>query len=58
MIVNWECKVCMIEIGGIQLRVDLVVMPLQDFDLILRMDWLTEQRVVMNCFTREVIIHP
>ena len=57
VIVKRECKVGMIEIGGILLRVDLVVMQLQDFDLILRMDWLTEYRVIMNCFAREVIIH-
>ena len=47
----------MINIGEAQLRVDLVVMPLQDFELILGMDWLVEHQVMMNCFTREVKIN-
>ena len=57
VIVDRECKGQDIVIGGNKLRVDLVVMHLQDFDLILGMDWLAEHRVTMNCFTREVIIN-
>ena len=57
VIVNRECKGSIVEVGGSKLKVDLIVMQLQDFDLILGMDWLTEHRVTMNCFTREVIIN-
>ena len=57
VIVNRECKGNRIEIGGNKLRVDLVVMPLQYFDLILGMDWLMKHQVTMNCFTREVKIN-
>ena len=38
IIVKWECRDCMIKIGKAQLIVDLVVMPLQDFELILGMN--------------------
>ena len=59
VIVKRECKDCVFKIGETQLRVDLVVMQSQDFELILGMDWLVEHRVTMNGSTRERIIdHP
>ena len=51
VIVKRECRDCVIQIGGARLRVDLVVMPLQDFELILGMGWLAEHQVIINCFT-------
>ena len=56
-IINRECKGSIVEVGGNKLKEDLVVMQLQDFDLILGMNWLTEHWVTMNCFTRKVIIN-
>ena len=57
MLAHRICKDCFIEIGGAKLRTDLVVIPLQDFNVILGMDWLGEHHVIMNCFTREVRIY-
>ena len=57
VIVKRECTNCVIQIGEAQLRVNLVVMPLQDFDLILGMDWLTEHRVTMNYFNLKVMVN-
>ena len=42
----WDCES---EISGIQLTVDLKVMNISEFDVILRMDWLTAHRVVIDC---------
>ena len=42
VIVKQECRNCMLKIREVELSVNLVVMPLQDFDLILRMYWLSE----------------
>ena len=44
-----------IKIGEAQLKVDLVVMQLQDFELIWGMVWLEEYRVTMNCFTQGIM---
>ena len=42
------CRGCELEISGILLTVDLRVMDMSEFDLILRMDWLTAYRVVID----------
>ena len=45
------------EISGILLTVDLQVMDMSEFDVILKMDWLTEHRVVIDCDRRRVIAY-
>ena len=47
----WDCE---LEISGILLTVDLRVMDISEFDVILRMDWLTAHRVVIDCDRRWV----
>ena len=39
--VNLICRCCELEISGILLIVDLRVVDMSEFDVILRMDWLT-----------------
>ena len=56
MIANRVCRNYEIGIGKVRLRVDLVIIPLRDFDLILGIDWLFEHHILMNCFTRKVKI--
>ena len=46
---------CELEISGILLTVDLTVMDMSEFDVILRIDWLTAYRVVIDCERRRVI---
>ena len=46
------CRDCELEISGILLTVDLKVMNISEFDVILRMDWLTAHRVVIDCDIR------
>ena len=48
------CWGCDLEISRILLTVDLRVMDMSEFDVILRMDWLTAYRVVINCERRRV----
>ena len=48
------CRGCKLEISEILLTVDLRVMDMSEFDVILRMDWLTAYRVVINCERRRV----
>ena len=48
------CQDCESEILGILLTVDLRVMDISEFDVILRMDWLTTHTVVIDCDRRWV----
>ena len=47
--VDMICRGCELEISGILLTVDLRVMDMLDFDVILRMDWLTAYQVIIDC---------
>ena len=48
------CRGCELEIYGTLLTVDLMIMDMSEFDVILRMDWLTAYRVVIDCECRRV----
>ena len=54
MRIDQICRDCELEISGILLTVDLRVMDISDFDVILSMDWLTTQRVVIDCDSRRI----
>jgi hypothetical protein len=41
-------------IEGVELRADLMPLALDDFDLILGMDWLSRHRARVDCFTKTV----
>ena len=45
---------CELEISETLLTMDLRVMDMSKFDVILRMDWLTAYRVVIDCERRRV----
>ena len=48
------CRDCESEISRILLTMDLRVMDISKFDVILKMDWLTAHRVVIDCDHRWV----
>ena len=48
------CRGCELVILGILLTVDLRVMDMSEFNVILRMGWLTTHRVVIDCDRRRV----
>ena len=52
--VNSVCRDCMVQIDGVELYVDLLLMTFYDFDIILGMDWLTKHHAIVNYFTKEV----
>ena len=52
--VDMICRGYELEISGILLTMNLRVMDMSDFDVILRMDWLTTHRVVIDCEHRRV----
>ena len=51
------CRDCESEISGILLTVGLRVMDISEFDVILKMNWLTAHRVVIDCDRRRVIAY-
>ena len=51
------CQGCELEISGILLTVDLRVMDMLEFDVILRIDWLTAHQVVIDYERRRVIAY-
>ena len=57
MTANWVCRNYEIGIGDARLSVDLITIPLRDFNVIFGMYWLFEHHVLMNCSTREVRIN-
>ena len=52
--VDQICRGCELEISGILLIVDQRVIDLSEFDVMLRMDWLTAHRVVIGCDCKRV----
>ena len=61
--VDQKCRDCESEILVILLIVDLRVMDISEFEVILRMDWLTAHRVIIDCdrrwvtaYTQDVIV--
>ena len=52
--IDMICRGCELEISGILLTVDLMVMDMSEFYVILGIDWLTAYRVVIDCEHRRV----
>ncbi|XP_027915012.1 uncharacterized protein LOC114174372 [Vigna unguiculata] len=44
-----SCDGCSIEVAGCRFKVNLICLPLEDLDVILGMDWLSNHHVVMDC---------
>ena len=45
---------CRVIIEGHEFRANLVLLNIQDFDVILGMDWLSRHHATMDCFRKEV----
>ena len=46
---------CRVIIEGHEFRANLVLLYIQDFDVILGMDWLFRHHATMDCFRKEVM---
>ncbi|XP_038687511.1 uncharacterized protein LOC119986891 [Tripterygium wilfordii] len=49
--------ICMCRFGDIELTANLYVLDFQDFDVILGVDWLTEQKAVLNFWERRITLN-
>ena len=47
-------KGCEVVVEGIMLKENLIPLDMVDFDVILDMDWWSNHRVSMNCFTKKI----
>ena len=54
IVVNTVVKDCVVVMGEISLKVNLMVINLRNFNVILRMDCLSQNHVVIDCQTKEV----
>ncbi|GAV66063.1 RVP_2 domain-containing protein [Cephalotus follicularis] len=45
---------CEISMARVTVHVDLIVLPIHDFDVILGMDWLSAYRACMDCYNKTV----
>ena len=52
--VDQICRDCESKISEILLTVDLRVMDISEFDVILRMDWFTAHRVIIDCDRKRI----
>ncbi|TYJ97082.1 pol protein [Cucumis melo var. makuwa] len=53
-----KIKACQIEIANQMLDVTLLVLDMQDFNIILGMDWLSANHASIDCFRKEVVFNP
>lgn len=51
------CKCCVVMVDNQELMVDLVVLDIQGFDVILRMDWLAKYHASVDCYAKTVTFH-
>ncbi|GMJ04800.1 hypothetical protein HRI_004149200 [Hibiscus trionum] len=56
VVVNKVFRRCPLEVQGEIFLADLMELPLEEFDIILGMDWLTEHRVNLDCESKRAFI--
>ena len=49
------CARCPVEVEGRKYRVNLICLPLQELEVILGMDWLSTNRVLINCREKKLL---
>ena len=50
------CKSCEITIGGERLGANLIILPMNLFDVVLGMDWLSRHGAIVDCYRRKVTL--
>ncbi|KAA0025824.1 gag protease polyprotein [Cucumis melo var. makuwa] len=58
MLSKEKIKACQVEVANHMLNVTLLVLDIQDFDVILGMDWLSANHASIDCFHKEVVFNP
>lgn len=49
-------KLCIIEVADKEFDVDLLLLDIRDFNVILRMDWLTVYHVTVDCYHKSLYL--
>jgi len=50
------CAWCLIEVDGRKYKVNLICLPLEGLDVILGMDWLSTNRILIDCNEKKVLL--
>ncbi|XP_024026718.1 uncharacterized protein LOC112093117 [Morus notabilis] len=50
------CRSCVITIGSEKLKADLIILPMNQFDVVLGMDWLSRYGVIVDCHRMRVTL--
>ncbi|KAA0051193.1 ty3-gypsy retrotransposon protein [Cucumis melo var. makuwa] len=58
MLSKEKIKACQVGVANHMLDVTLLVLDMQDFDVILGMDWLSANHASIDCFRKEVVFNP
>ena len=56
MVVNSVMRACPIVVGDETLYANFVIIKLDEFDIILGMDWLAKYHAIVDCYTKKIII--
>ncbi|CAN1782449.1 Transposon Ty3-I Gag-Pol polyprotein [Linum perenne] len=54
LIVNSLIRECTIMVAGYEFPADLILLPIDEFDIILGIDWLSKNHAKMDCYKKEV----
>jgi len=49
------CARCLVKVEGRRYKVNLICLPLQEFDVILGMDWLFANRILIDCREKRLL---
>ena len=52
--INELVKYCLIDINGLNVKVDVNIIPLGSYDFIIGMDWLEKHHVVLDCYNKTI----
>ncbi|KAA3487882.1 Gag protease polyprotein-like protein [Gossypium australe] len=55
VLVNKICRTCPLKIWGYYFPANLMLLPFDDFDLNLGMDWLTEHDIILKCQDSDLV---
>ncbi|XP_030449845.1 uncharacterized protein LOC115672208 [Syzygium oleosum] len=55
LVVDHVLKRCVLLINNVEMPMDLVELNIQDFDIIIEMDWLSTYRAYVDCFSKKLI---
>ena len=49
------CAKCPVEVEGRRYKVNLICLPLQELEVILGMDWLSANRILIDCWEKRLL---